>query len=322
MSLPSKVTATLPSTWSQMKSFNLRTLGVALLATASACQSAQTPNASTSDATAMSGPHQAMVGGDARAAMGVQLWSFRDMAKTDPAGMLRMARRMGITHVETAGLYGMPVERFGDAVRNAGLEVTSMHVGYDDLKKTPDVVIANAKALGAKYVGIAWYPHTGAFTEADARRAISDFNQFGRAMKDAGLTFFYHNHGYEPVPYRDGTLMDLIIRETDPSLVSFEMDVLWAFLPGVDPAAMIRKYPGRYKLMHIKDMRTGVARGSLSGGLPAEQQAVIGEGQVNWPDVLAAARKDGLQYYYLEDETPDPITNVPKSITYLERLRY
>lgn len=301
-----------------MKLFNPRVFSVALLAAVSACHSGQTSSAS------MPGTpgYEASIGSDARAQMGVQLWSFRDMAKTDLPGMLKMARGMGITHVETAGLYGMPVERLGEALRGAGLRATSMHVGYDDLKKSPDVVIANAKALGAKYVGLAWYPHSGAFTEADARKAIADFNQFGRTMKDAGLTFFYHNHGYEPVPYRDGTLMDLIIRETDPSLVSFEMDVLWAFLPGIDPAAQIRKYPGRYKLMHIKDMKSGVARGSLSGGLPAEQQSVIGEGQVNWADVMAAARKDGLQYYYLEDETPDPITNVPKSITYLERLRF
>jgi sugar phosphate isomerase/epimerase len=291
-------------------------LSIALAVTA--CSSSQSAH-TVSDSPGPAGA--ATIGGDARAQMGVQLWSFRDVAKTDPARMLKMARRMGITHVETAGLYGMPVEQFGDLVRNAGLRVTSMHVGYDDLKKTPEVVIANAKALGATYVGLAWYPHTGAFTEADARRAIADFNQFGRTMKDAGLTFFYHNHGYEPVPYRDGTLMDLIIRETDPSLVSFEMDVLWAFLPGIDPAAQIRKYPGRYKLMHIKDMKPGVPRGSLSGGLPAEQQAVIGEGQVNWADVMAAAKKDGLKYYYLEDETPNPIVNVPKSLVFLERLR-
>ena len=316
-----RAASTLLSAWGHMKLFNPRMLSVTLMAMTSACQSAQTPGVAASGGMAVGGPHQALIGGDPRAEVGVQLWSFRDMAKTDPAGMLTMARGMGITHVETAGLYGMPVEKLRDAVRSAGLQVTSMHVGYDDLRKTPEVVIANAKALGAKYVGLAWYPHTGAFTEADARRAISDFNQFGRTMKDAGLTFFYHDHGYEPVPYRDGTLMDLIIRETDPSLVSFEMDVLWAFLPGLDPAAMIRKYPGRYRLMHIKDMKPGVPRGSLSGGLPAEQQAVIGEGQVNWTDVMAAARKDGLQYYYLEDETPDPITNVPKSITYLERLR-
>ncbi len=288
----------------------------------SACSSSQSGSTMSGAPATAGASHQATIGGDTRAQVGVQLWSFRDMAKTDPAGMLKMARSMGITHVETAGLYGMPVARFNDMVHNAGLQVTSMHVGYDDLKKTPEVVIANAKALGATYVGLAWYPHTGAFTEADARRAIADFNQFGRTMKDAGLTFFYHNHGYELVPYRDGTLMDLIIRDTDPSLVAFEMDVLWAFLPGIDPAAQIRKYPGRYKLMHIKDMKSGIARGSLSGGLPADQQAVIGEGQVNWVDVMAAASKDGLQYYYLEDETPDPIVNVPKSILFLERLRY
>ncbi|MEO5814653.1 MAG: sugar phosphate isomerase/epimerase [Gemmatimonadaceae bacterium] len=268
------------------------------------------------------GARQITYRGDFKAPMGVQLWSFRDAAKTDPAAMMAMTRRMGITHVETAGLYGMSAEKFAEALTGAGLRATSMHVGYDELKKAPDVVIANARALGARYVGLAWYPHSGAFTEADARKAIADFNQFGRVMKDAGLTFFYHNHGYEPVRYGDGTLLDLIIRETDPSLVSFEMDVLWTFLPGVDPAAQIRKYPGRYKLMHIKDMKPGVARGNLSGGLPAEQQSVIGEGQVNWSNVMAAAQKDGLELYYLEDETPDPIINVPKSITFLERLKY
>ena len=295
-------------------------IAIAALMCVTGCQSAG--SASTLSSPAPDGARQVTYRGDFRAPMGVQLWSFRDAAKTDPSGMLSMTRRMGITHVETAGLYGMPIEKFADALKSAGLRATSMHAGYDEFKKTPDVVIANAKALGARYVGLAWYPHTGAFTEADARRAIADFNQFGRAMKDAGLTFFYHNHGYEPAPYGNGTLLDLIIRETDPSLVAFEMDVLWTFHPGVDPAALIRKYPGRFKLMHIKDMKPGVPRGNLSGGLAAELQAAIGEGQVNWSDVMAAAQKDGLEHYYLEDETPAPITNVPKSITFLERLKY
>ncbi len=260
--------------------------------------------------------------GDFRAPMGVQLWTFREQAKPDPAAMFRMARKMGITHVETAGLYDMPVAKFAAALKTAGLRATSMHVGYDDLKKSPDVVIANAKALGAQYVGIAWYPHEGAFTEADARKAIADFNAFGRTLKSAGLKFFYHNHGYEPVPFGKGTLLDLIIDQTDPALVSFEMDVLWTWLPNVDPVALIRRHPGRFRLMHIKDMRPGIARGSLSGGLPAEQQAVIGQGQVNWPELLAAAQRDGFAFYYLEDETTDPVKNVPPSISYLTQLKY
>src|SRR4051812_45471519 len=182
------------------------------------------------------GVRQIKYSGDFRAELGVQLWSFREQVKNDPGAMFRMVRAMGLTHVETAGLYGMTPQQFAQAIRAAGLRVTSMHVGYDDFKNNPDKVIADARALGATYVGTAWYPHEGAFTETDARKAIADFNVFGARMKAAGLTFFYHDHGYEPVPYQHGeTLLDLIIQQTDPKLVAFEMDVLWTYLPGIDP---------------------------------------------------------------------------------------
>ena len=296
---------------------------IAALAAAQGCSRGASETPPSGAGASASAVNEIRYEGDFRGPLGVQLWTFREQAKPDPVAMLKMVRAMGFTHVETAGIYDMPAERFAEAVRQADLRVTSMHVSHDDLKNTPQTVIANAKTLGASYVGIAWYPHgREGFTEADARRAIADFNQFGRTLKDAGLKFFYHNHGYEPVPHRDGTLLDLIIRETDPSLVYFELDVLWTWLPGVDPAALIRKYPGRFKLMHIKDMKPGVARGSLAGGIPDEQKAVIGQGQVNWADVLAAAARDGVEHYYLEDETPAPVTNAPLSIRYLERLRY
>jgi sugar phosphate isomerase/epimerase len=257
--------------------------------------------------------------GSVGAPIGLQLWSLRSMQK-DPAAMFKLARAMGVTHVETAGLYGATPEQFAAALKAADLRATSMHVGLDEFKNNPQGVIAAAKALGVKYVGTAWYPHQGAFTEADARKAIADFNAIGKTMKDAGLQFFYHDHGYEPVKYGDGTLLDLMIKETDPDNVKFEEDVLWTYLPGVDPAALLRKYPGRFKLMHIKDMKPGVARGSLSGGLPDSLQAVIGQGQVNWPDVMKAAKETGVEYYYLEDETPDPVNNIPPSINYLGRI--
>jgi sugar phosphate isomerase/epimerase len=283
--------------------------------TASSSAASNTPNVAA---------HEINLQGDFKGPLGIQLWSFHDLAKTDPTGMMNTVRRMGLTEVETAGLYGMTAQQFAAALQKAGLHATSMHVDYDQLKDHPDSVIATAKALGAKWVGLAWYPHDDkkGFTEADARRAIADFNNFGRALKAGGISFFYHDHGFEPVKYGNSTLLDLMIRETDPALVHFEMDVLWTWLPGVDPVALIRKYPGRFRLMHIKDMKPGVARGSLSGGLPAEQQAVIGEGQVPWGALMAAAQKDGFEHYYLEDETTDPMVNVPKSITYLETLKY
>jgi len=297
------------------------TLAVAALLPAIACSRSVSVGSPSPSSAAVSMATNTRTIGTVGAPIGLQLWSLRSMSK-DPAAMFKLTRAMGITHVETAGLYGATPAQFAAALRTAGLRATSMHWGYDDFKKHPDSVIAGAKALGAKYVGLAWYPHSGAFTPADAQRAIADFNEFGRAMKAAGLQFFYHNHGYEPVQATDGTLLDVIIKGTDPDLVKFEEDVLWTFLPGVDPAALLRKYPGRFRLMHIKDMKPGVARGSLSGGLPDSLQAVIGQGQVNWPDVMKAAKASGVEYYYLEDETSDPVNNIPPSINYLERITF
>ena len=306
-----------------MKSFNPRSLAavVALLVSASACAQRAATVGSPAASASSSGENVSRLRGNGPP-VGVQLWSFREAAKPDPIAMFKMTRGMGITHVETAGLYGMTGEALATALQGAGLKATSMHVDLGEFKKNPQTVIAQAKALGARYVGIAWYPHQGAFKEADARQAIADFNSIGKTMKDAGLQFFYHNHGYEPVPYADGTLLDLIIKGTDPDLVKFEMDVLWTWLPGADPVSLINKYPGRFKLMHIKDMRPGVPRGNLSGGIPDSLKSVIGQGQVNWAALLKAAERDGFEYYYLEDETTAPVQNAPLSLAYLSTLKY
>ncbi|HEX2718512.1 MAG TPA: sugar phosphate isomerase/epimerase [Gemmatimonadaceae bacterium] len=312
-----------------MRTASLRSLAAlaTALAAAAACTTRSGDDAAGDSANASlasNTTHEASFQGDFKGPLGVQLWSFRKEAEKDPAAMLTMTRQMGFTHVETAGLYGMTPQQFADAIKAAGLQVASMHVGYDELRDSMPKVISTAKTLGAKYVGLAWYPHDDkkGFTEADAKKAVADFNKFGRALRDSGLTFFYHTHGYEPVKSGNGTLLDYMITQTDPDLVKIEMDVLWTYLPGVDPAGLIRKYPGRVRLMHIKDMKPGVARGSLAGGIPDSSKAVIGEGQVNWSEVMAAAQKDGLEYYFLEDETTDPVANAPKSFAYLERLKY
>jgi sugar phosphate isomerase/epimerase len=222
-----------------MKRFNVRSLAaVAVLAPALACAPRSATVGSPAPGTAAANNTRTI--GSVGAPVGLQLWSLRSMSK-DPAAMFALARSMGVTHVETAGLYGMTPEQFSAGLKAADLRATSMHIGLDEFKKNPQNVIGTAKALGVKYVGTAWYPHQGAFTEADARKAIADFNEIGKTMKAAGLQFFYHNHGYEPVAFGDGTLLELMIRETDPELVKFEMDVLWTFLPNVDPAALIRK---------------------------------------------------------------------------------
>ena len=302
-----------------VRSALLPILGTLSLALTACSKPAEQPPADSAAATPV-----AAATGDFKAPLGVQAWSFRDLSKDVPA-MLSTIRGIGFTHIETAGFYGKSRTEFAEALKAAGLKATSMHVDIRELKERPDSVIADAKALGATYVGVAWYPHNDSvgFTLADAKQAVEDFNSIGRTLKAAGITFFYHLHGYEPVPNgADGTLLDYIITKTDPSLVSFEMDVLWTWLPGQDPVGLIKKYPGRFKLMHIKDMKPGVPRGSLAGGIPDSLKAPIGAGQVDWPALLQAAEKDGFAEFYLEDETTDPVKNAPISVKYLGGVKY
>lgn len=113
------------------------------------------------------------------------------------------------------------------------------------------------------------------------------------------------------------------MRETDPAAVTFEMDVFWTALPGADPAALLRRYPGRWRLMHLKDMRPGVARNVQTGGAnPDSSEVPVGAGQIDYRAVLRAAREVGVERYYIEDETAEPFATIPQSTRWLQAVRY
>ena len=253
---------------------------------------------------------------------GLQLWTLRDLFKTDVPGTLDKIKALGFTEVETAGLYGKPAAELKAMLTERGLKPISAHFQYDALTKDLDASIQDAKTLGVLYVAVPWIPHEiGSFSEADARRASADFNRWGEAFKKAGITFTYHPHGYEFRPHNDGTLFDIIAAETKPEFVSFEMDVLWVFQPGQDPAKLLAKYPTRWVLMHLKDMRKGARRGVYTGQAPKTDDVPLGAGQVNWPEVLAAAHRVGVKHYFIEDESPTAEAQVRESLTYLGTLK-
>ena len=169
---------------------------------------------------------------------------------------------------------------------------------------------------------VGWIPHEkGKFNEQNCREAIAMFNDAGKKLKAAGLQFAYHLHGFEFQPHGQGTLFDLMLAETKPEFVSFEMDVFWVVHGGADPVKLMQTHGRRFQLMHIKDLRKG-AMGNLTGSAPDADSVVIGAGQVNWPELLQAAQRAGVKHYFIEDEAVEAIDQIPLSLKYLESLKW
>jgi len=250
---------------------------------------------------------------------GVVSYTFRESFKQDVPGTLDKIKGLGISNIEFSNLFGKTAAELRALLDARGMVCTSYGTGYNDVLDKTDEVTQNAKTLGAKYVRVAWIPHEGDFTLETAKKAVEDFNRAGKALRDNGLTFCYHNHGYEFRPYGKGTLFDYLVQHTDPAAVSFEMDILWVAHPGQDPVKLLKKYPQRFRLMHVKDLKKGV-KGDLSGGTPVENDVALGTGQIDIAAVMKAARSTAIEYFYIEDESPSVDVQVPQSIAYLKGL--
>ncbi|SDT22984.1 sugar phosphate isomerase/epimerase family protein [Microlunatus soli] len=252
---------------------------------------------------------------------GMVSFTYRREFEQDLAGTLDHIRSLGVTDIEFSNLFGHTAAEIRALLDERGMHCSSYGVGYADVQDSTDEVAAAAKTLGADFVRVAWVTHEAPFTEPQAEVVAEAFNRVGTRLRtDHDLIFCYHNHGYEFVPHNDGTLFDLIVQSTDPAVVSFELDILWAFFPGHDPAQLLRRYPDRFRLMHLKDLRRGV-EGDLSGSTAKENDVALGDGQLDLPDILRAARASSIEHYYIEDESPSTAEQVPRSLAYLASLR-
>jgi sugar phosphate isomerase/epimerase len=255
------------------------------------------------------------------APLGIQAYTFRHAFPQDVAATLDTIKMMGFTEIEGGGGRMAP-EEFRKMCEERGISIPSTGAGYEQLVNDPQAVADRAKALGAKYVMTAWIPHkTGSFNFENARKAVDDFNTAGKVLKENGITFCYHVHGYEFWPHENGTLLDYIITNTNPEYVSFEMDIMWTHFGGGDPVALLNKYKDRWKLMHLKDLRKGTPK-DRTGLTPDENDVAIGTGELDIPAILKAARKAGIKHYFIEDESPahEVSKEVPRSIAYLKSL--
>jgi sugar phosphate isomerase/epimerase len=254
--------------------------------------------------------------------VGLQLYSFRDSFKTNVTGSLDKVQKLGFKYAELAGTYGLDAAKFKALLAERGITPIATHIGFEQWRDNPEAAAAEAEALGLKFVGCAWIPHQGDFDEKTCREAIAVFNRAGEALAKRGMKFFYHVHGYEFQPFGQGTLFDLLMTGTDPKTVSFEMDIFWIVFPGQDPVKLLKKYGHRWELMHLKDMRKGLKTGSLSGGTDVTNDVACGEGQMDLPAILKAAKQVGVKWYFIEDESPSVEQQLPVSLRFLETVKF
>ncbi len=252
---------------------------------------------------------------------GIVSYTYRKSFEKDVAATLDTIKRLGITNIEFSNLFKKTAKEIRQMLDERGMQCTSFGVSYDDLVNKTAEVAENAKTLGASFVRVAWIPHEGTTVNAEIiKKAADDFNKAGKFLKENhNLTFCYHNHGYEFVPYENGTLFDYLAANTDPKFVSFELDIVWAHLPGYDPADLIKKYGSRFKLMHVKDVRKGV-KGDATGKIATDSNVALGTGQINIAAIMKAAKKSDIQHYYIEDESNAVNAQVPESLAYLKSL--
>ena len=257
-----------------------------------------------------------------KARTGLQLYSLRNQFGTDTPDAFDKVKAFGIAYVELAGTYRLSTEQFKAQLDAHGLKAVSAHYGYDQFRTNLDWIISDAKILGLKYVGCAWIPHGEPFDEKTCRETIAVFNHAGEVLARHGLIFFYHTHGYEFQPYKDGTLFDLMMTETNPKSVSFQMDIFWIVHAGQDPVKLLEKYGKRWQLMHLKGMKESTPTGLLTGHSDVTNDVPVGEGKIPFPPLMRAAKKAGVQWYFIEDESPLSEQQIPQSLHYLETLKW
>ncbi len=256
----------------------------------------------------------------AQATIGLQLYTFRNEFKTDVSGTLQKIHDMGIREIEGGGTYGLSTDAYKELLEKNQLSMVSIGADFNVLETNIDQVVKDAKSFGAKYVMCAWVPHNATFTKEDADKAIAVFNKAGKTLKDNGITFCYHAHGYEFVPYASGTLFDYMVKNMNPAFANFEMDVFWMKHPGQDPVALLKKYSGRFKLMHLKDRKPGTPNG-MEGSADVETNVVLGDGDVGIAAIMKVAKQYGVEHFFIEDESSRSMTQVPKSLAFLKGLK-
>lgn len=252
---------------------------------------------------------------------GIQMYTFRNVIpEIGLEETYDRIQEMGIKYIEGGPGEGQTAEEYLQMLEERDLELISTGTGFGELRDNPQAVADRANELGAKFVMCAWIDHeVGNFNFLNASEAVEVFNKAGEVLAENGLTLMYHAHGYEFQPHGEGTLFDYIVENTDPENVKFQMDILWAHFGGANPEFLLKKYPNRWVSLHLKDLRKGTLK-DHTGLTDTENDVILGTGELNIPNIINAANEIGIDYMFIEDESSQPLYQVPETIEYLKSL--
>jgi sugar phosphate isomerase/epimerase len=244
----------------------------------------------------------------------VQLYTLRDLLqdRTRVGGVLGRLREIGYRAVEVAGLGQRAHEGFAAELARAGLVACAAHVQLERLVADLDAVGAQCKEWGCRYVVVPSLPEEYRSQEG-YRRFASESAALAQGLRAFGLQLAYHNHSHELERYGSQTALEVLLGSTSTDSLQAEFDTYWLQFGGASPAAWIRRYRGRVPLVHLKDMVVVQGR---------TVDAEIGEGNLDWGEILAACRDAGTEWLVVEQDQPrrDPMESVAISYANLERL--
>lgn len=239
--------------------------------------------------------------------VGLQLYTIRDAMSADVVGSLKKVADLGYVNMELASysngkFYGYKPSEFRKIVNDLGMTTLSSHAAVESAGITTEnaKLMADAHAeLGVKYCIQPWVNEEDR-TIDKFKSMIADWNKVGEIMKNVGIQFGYHNHNFEFRPM-DGKVpyYDIFMPEMDADLITMELDLFWASKAGQDPVEMFKKYPGRFQLFHMKDMRTKQAP---FYDVIKDDICEVGEGVIDFKRILAAKKTAGMKYMFVEDD--------------------
>jgi sugar phosphate isomerase/epimerase len=255
-----------------------------------------------------------VAGGRRLSRIGMQLYTVRRELEKDFAGTLAKVAALGYREVEFAGYFGHKAAEVGSLLKRLGLDAPAAHVQLPELRGDLRPLLDAAHAVGHKYLLVAWLPPEERASLDHYRRLADLFNEAGAALARGGVRFAYHNHDFEFAPLEGKVPYDLLLERTDPRAVKLEMDLYWTVKGGASPVEYFERHPGRFHLLHVKDM----------DATPRRFFADVGRGTIDFGSIFARSRKAGVRHYFVENDEPagSPFDSLRVSFDYLRRLEF